>query len=133
MITDMNVTPLVDVSLVLVIIFMAVAPMALTTGIKVLESSGKAATGKVAASENVEVKLYSDGRITINGKEIEFAALYENLVREIPKSKDKMVMISADKMNKVGKVVKILDVARRAGAKKLAILKHEDAPSGTGS
>ena len=132
-ITDINVTPLVDVCLVLVIIFMAVAPMSLMTGIKVLESNAKAATGKVAASENVEVKLYFDGRITINGTEIEFAALYENLLSAIPKSKDKMVMVSADKKNKVGQVVKILDAARRAGAKKLAILKHEDAPQGSSS
>ena len=61
-ITDINVTPLVDVSLVLVIIFMAIAPFAMQSGIKVLESKAKAAVGKVSASENVSVRLTKDIR-----------------------------------------------------------------------
>ena len=63
-ITAINVTPLVDVCLVLVIIFMAVAPMAVTLGIKVLESRASNAEGKASVDENVQVKLALDGQIT---------------------------------------------------------------------
>ena len=52
-ITDINVTPLVDVALVLVIIFMAVSPFMLQAGIVVSESKAGAATGKASLDENV--------------------------------------------------------------------------------
>lgn len=124
-ITDINVTPLVDVCLVLVIIFMAVAPFAVQAGIKVLESKAKAAEGKTAAAENVNVKLTLDGKITINGRQIKLDNLQAELIDAVAASKDKMVVITADSKNKVGQVVEILDTAKQAGAIKLAIMKEE--------
>jgi len=124
-ITDINVTPLVDVCLVLVIIFMAVAPMAMTVGIKVLESRAKAAEGKASAEENVTVKLTKDGRVTVNGVVVPAAELQPQIIRALAKSKDKMVIITADEVNRVGDVVEILDTAQQSGALKLAILKNE--------
>ena len=126
-ITEINVTPLVDVCLVLVIIFMAVAPFALTAGIKVLESKAKASEGKVSADENVSIKLSRDGRIWVNGAEVVLAGLHASVARALTASKDKMVTITADDVNKVGDVVELLDTAKQAGALKLAILKSEDA------
>jgi len=123
-ITGINVTPLVDVCLVLVIIFMAVAPMAVTLGIKVLESSKKvAAEGKASAAENVTVKLTVDGHMTINGASVLNEELRSRLLQALAASKDKMVIVTADEKNRVGQVVEILDTARQAGALKLAILK----------
>jgi biopolymer transport protein ExbD len=124
-ITDINVTPLVDVCLVLVIIFMAVAPFAVQAGIKVLESKAKASQGKTAASENVQVKLTVDGRLTINGRKASFENLQAELLDAIANSKDKMVVITADSKNRVGQVVEILDTAKQSGAVKLAIMKEE--------
>ncbi|TPW17734.1 MAG: biopolymer transport protein ExbD, partial [Elusimicrobia bacterium] len=100
-ITDINVTPLVDVSLVLVIIFMAVAPFAVTAGIKVLESKAKAAVGKASADENVTVKLAVDGALLVNGKPVAQGALGAVLLAALEASKDKMVIITADEKNKV--------------------------------
>lgn len=126
-ITDINVTPLVDVSLVLVIIFMAIAPFAVQSGIKVLESKAKAAVGKASASENVAIKLTKDGRLTINGKPAAFEGLAAALAEALAASKDKLVMLSADEENRVGEVVEVLDAAKQAGAGKLAILRNEPA------
>jgi biopolymer transport protein ExbD len=128
-ITGINVTPLVDVCLVLVIIFMAVAPFAMTLGIKVLESRAKAAEGKTSAEENVSVKLDVQGRITVNGKEVAAESLQPEISAALQKSKDRMVIISADDGNHVGQVVAIMDTAKQAGALKLAILKTEEAPA----
>jgi biopolymer transport protein TolR len=125
-ITAINVTPLVDVCLVLVIIFMAVAPFAMTVGIKVLESRAKAAEGKASVEENVNVKLSAAGKLTVNGTEVAFEALGTALLGALSKSKDKMVIITADEQNRVGEVVEILDTARQSGAVKLAILKNEE-------
>lgn len=122
-ITDINVTPLVDVSLVLVIIFMAIAPFAIQAGIKVLESKSKASVGKVSADENVSVRLQKDGRLAVNGRQVDFLTLPAVLAAAVSASKDKMVVISADAENKVGQVVEVLDTAKQVGAQKLAIMK----------
>lgn len=129
-ITEINITPLVDVCLVLVIIFMAVAPMAMTVGIKVLESRAKASEGKVAADDNVQVQLTESGKLTVNGAVVELQELRQGLLSALSKSKDKMVILTADEKNRVGEVVTILDTAQQAGAQKLAILKSETTPSG---
>jgi biopolymer transport protein ExbD len=122
-ITQINVTPLVDVCLVLVIIFMAVAPMAVTLGIKVLESRPSAAEGKASVDENVQIKIALDGGITVNGTKTDGMTFRGVLVDALAHSKDKMVIVTADAKNKVGLVVSVLDASKQAGAQKLAIMK----------
>ena len=124
-ITEINVTPLVDVCLVLVIIFMAVAPLAVTLGIKVLETRSKVTEGKASVDDNVAVRLTTAGKLTVNGAEVASNALSEAIQRALVKSKDKMVVITADDGNRVGQVVSILDTAQQVGAVKLAIMKTE--------
>lgn len=131
-ITSINITPLVDVSLVLVIIFMAIAPFALSAGIKVLESRASAAVGKVSASENVSLRLYKDGKVTLNGQAVDPLLLGQRLAQALATSKDKMVLLSADDENKVGEVVEVLDLAKQSGAEKLAIM-HEAKPAANAS
>ncbi|MBI5210113.1 MAG: biopolymer transporter ExbD [Elusimicrobia bacterium] len=125
-ITEINVTPLVDVCLVLVIIFMAVAPFAMVAGIKVLESRAKAAEGKVNADENVRVKLTVAGVVSVNDDAVDPAGLGAAIARALLASRDKMVTVTADEGNRVGQVVEILDTARQAGAQKLAIMRSQE-------
>ena len=122
-ITRINVTPLVDVCLVLVIIFMAVAPMAVTLGIKVLETRPSNAEGKASVDENVQVKVSLDGSITVNGGKTDGLTFRGALVNALARSKDKMVIVTADSRNKVGLVVSVLDASKQAGALKLAVMK----------
>ena len=130
-ITAINVTPLVDVCLVLVIIFMAVAPFAVTVGIKVLESRAKTTEGKASMDDNVSIRLTAEGKITVNGAQVTEQALSQAIVQALAKSKDKLVIVTADDGNHVGQVVGILDAARQVGAEKLAIMKSEEAkPAG---
>ena len=124
-ITGINVTPLVDVCLVLVIIFMAVAPMAVTLGIKVLETRPSNAEGKSSVDENVQVKVALDGTITVNGTKTDGLTFRGVLVDALARSKDKMVIVTADAKNKVGQVVEVLDASKQAGALKLAVMKAE--------
>ncbi len=128
-ITGINITPLVDISLVLVIIFMAAAPFAVIAGIKVLESQAGVATGKVSASDNVTVKLDIHNQITVNNKPVTNQALIGAIGQALLKSKDRMVIVSADDKNKVGQVVSLLDSAKQAGALKVAILKNDSSPA----
>lgn len=123
-ITDINLTPLVDVCLVLVIIFMAVAPFAVQSGIKVLQSKSGVQVGKVSASESVQIKLSRDGKISVNGAQVPAADFPLRIAQAIFKSKDKFVIVRADEGNKVGEVVELLDGAKQAGALKLALMKN---------
>ena len=118
-----NITPLVDVSLILVIIFMVTAPMLMQAGIRVLESKTGAAVGKHAVSENICISLKASGELTLDGKRVEWKALPRELRKALKKSKDKLVAITAEKENMVDDVVRILDISRQNGAKKLAIMK----------
>ncbi len=123
-ITDINVTPLVDVSLVLVIIFMAVAPFAVQSGIKVLQSKASAQVGKVSLSESIQVKLTASGAIQLNGAGITMPDFPARIAQALLASKDKFVIIKADDGNKVGEVVSLMDTAKQAGALKMALMKN---------
>ncbi|MBI4062762.1 MAG: biopolymer transporter ExbD [Elusimicrobia bacterium] len=124
-ITDINVTPLVDVSLVLVIIFMAVAPFVLQAGIKVLHSKGsKVSTGKAAIAENVLIKMTAKGQILVNNQKTGIEELPRVVNHALNKSRDKMVIIQAEEKNRVGEVVEVMDLSKQAGAKKLALMKE---------
>ena len=122
-ITNINVTPLVDVCLVLVIIFMAVAPMAVTLGIKVLETRASNAEGKASVDENVNIKITEDGAIAVNGVKTDGITFRGVLAAALQSSKDKMVIVTADAKNKVGLVVEVLDASKQSGALKLAVMK----------
>ena len=130
-ITQINVTPLVDVCLVLVIIFMAVAPMAVTLGIKVLETRRSNAEGKASVDENVNILIALDGSIAVNGTKTDGMTFRPILSAALKSSKDKMVVVTADARNKVGIVVEVLDASKQAGALKLAVMKADLAPGGT--
>lgn len=121
-ITEINVTPLVDVSLVLVIIFMAVSPFMLQAGLMVSESKAGASKGKAALDENVQISLSEDNSIHVNGDPVLLEGLPSLLRHLIPKSKDGLVTLLAEKNNLVGQVVEILDIAKQSGARKVAIL-----------
>jgi biopolymer transport protein ExbD len=129
-ITQINVTPLVDVCLVLVIIFMAVAPMAVTLGIKVLETRKSTAEGKSSVDENVNILITLDGAIAVNGVKTDGLTFRPVLASALKSSKDKMVIVTADARNKVGLIVEVLDASKQAGALKLAVMKAELAAEG---
>ena len=122
MTTEPNLTPLIDVCLVLVIIFMVTAPMVMQAGIKILESQSGAAVGKNAAEENIEVILTEDDKVMLNGQEVSWQNFPVRIKQEIFKSRDKLVFVTADDKNRVGRVVEILDISKQQGAKKVAII-----------
>ncbi|MFA5161768.1 MAG: biopolymer transporter ExbD [Elusimicrobiales bacterium] len=124
-ITAINVTPLVDVCLVLVIIFMSIAPFALKSGIRVFRSSSSTATGQTAVSENVTVKMDKTGVLMVNGKQVQLDALPNAIIGALQTSRDGMVIVTADSENVVGDVVQILDIAKQCGAAKLALMRNE--------
>ena len=84
-ITEINVTPLVDVALVLVIIFMAVSPFMLQASLTVSESKAGAATGKHSLEDNVQISLTAEGKLMVNSEVIAPSDLYDMLKEKFEK------------------------------------------------
>lgn len=111
-------TPLVDVALVLLIIFMVATPMILEGSVKVKLPS--AVTAKELPEMALTISVTADGRVEVNGKTVE----PEHLVKEIRtqlQKKDQPVVIRGDEAVPYGVVANVLDAARQAGATRLAL------------
>ena len=115
--SDINVTPLTDVALVLLIIFMVTAPLILQSGIKVKLPG--AVTSDVSPEKNIVMTITADGKIYLFNQELALADLFEPLAALLVNNKNKIVIINADKKVEHGIVVSVLDISRRAGADKL--------------
>jgi biopolymer transport protein ExbD len=130
-ITDINVTPLVDICLVLVIIFLIFAPAIYLSGITVTRAKA-AKTDAQAAPTEVKVNIYlpADGRIILNEEEVDpdkLAGLVQELLLRSP---TKTVTVSADPEVIHDRVVSILDLARQNGAANLCVLKRRTVNTG---
>jgi biopolymer transport protein ExbD len=121
-IVGINITPLVDVCLVLVIIFMVLAPFAMQAGIEVAGSKVGAAKGEAAIARNVTVVLDEKGRLTVNGQKATWENLGDVIAAGLERSKDRLVSVDATPKAAVGKIVDILDTAKQRGAKRVALL-----------
>lgn len=118
-IADINVVPLVDIILVVLIIFMVTAPMFMKPTINV--NLPKAASGDKTAPSKLNIALTADGRINLNGSFVDEEAVKLKAADEVAKNGDVQAIISADKDVPHGKVVAVLDVVKGAGVKKFAI------------
>ncbi|KYG67662.1 biopolymer transporter ExbD [Bdellovibrio bacteriovorus] len=118
-IADINVVPLVDIILVVLIIFMVTAPMFMKPTINV--NLPKAASGDQTAPSKLNIALTADGRINLNGSFVSEADVQAKAQEEVAKNADVQAIISADKDVPHGKVVGVLDIVKGSGVKKFAI------------
>lgn len=120
-IVQINLTPLVDVSLVLVVIFMATAPMFLQSGIIVTSGSTRTKSAGAAPAESILVRLTGAG-IILNQKNVSETELPMILKAMLMHSQDRKIIIRPDREVKHGRVIRIMDLAKQAGAGTLVIL-----------
>ncbi|WP_041576891.1 ExbD/TolR family protein [Bdellovibrio bacteriovorus] len=118
-IADINVVPLVDIILVVLIIFMVTAPMFMKPTINV--NLPKAASGDQTAPSKLNIALTADGRINLNGTFVTEEDVRAKATEEVGKNADVQAIISADKDVPHGKVVGLLDIVKGSGVKKFAI------------
>ena len=119
-ISEINVTPFVDVMLVLLIIFMVTAPL-LTSGIKINlpESSSVLKNEK---KEPVTVSLNSSGNIYINKKKFTKEQLITKLKALEKVNKNLKIYVKADKSINYGKVMDLMTVINKSGFTKVALV-----------
>ncbi len=118
---EINVTPMVDVMLVLLIIFMVSAPL-LTAGVPVDLPSSKAKAIQTEDSKPIELSLDSEGRIYIGESEIMKAALISTVASMLEGDEERRIYIRADQGIAYGNVMEVLGILNSAGFSKVALI-----------
>jgi len=119
MISGINVTPLVDIMLVLLIIFMVTTTLVVKNAIQV--KLPEAATGEPRKVSLLAVTLDSKGRLYLNGHPTTEPAVRQFIRKQRTRGMELEAIIAADRDVTHGRVVGIIDLVRSEGVKKFAI------------
>lgn len=120
---EINVTPFVDVMLVLLIVFMVAAPL-LTAGVPIDLPDSKAKALNQEDNKPLEVSLGNDGKIYVGETEVKRARLVRLLGSLTNNDPDRRIYIRADKKMDYGKVMDILGDINGAGFQKVALISN---------
>ena len=123
-IVGINVTPLVDVVLVLLIIFMVTANFIVRETVEV--DLPRAANGGETVQGLVNVVLDKEGKLFFDGAEVDEAGLTAKVAEAVGKDKDTRAIISADQSLPYGRVMHLIDVVKGRGIAKFALNIEKD-------
>lgn len=118
--SEINVTPLVDVMLVLLIIFMVTAPM-MTSGVSVDLPDARAPQMDMD-EEKLLMTITHDNKVYLGEAEIPFDRLEEALTTNARLRRDKELYVQADTETKYGFVVKVMAMVRKAGVTTMGLV-----------
>jgi biopolymer transport protein ExbD len=118
-VAEINITPLTDVFLVLLIIFMVTSSVIANTGKKV--DLPEAVDASSTPPKAITVTLSREGDVQVNDQFIQMANLRAHLEAELAKSEDKLVVLRGDKEVILDRAVFVLDQAQLAGAEGFAL------------
>lgn len=124
-ITGINVTPLVDIVLVLLIIFMVTANFIVRETVEV--DLPRAANGGETVQGLVNVVIDKDGKLFFDGAEMSEEELSRKVTEAVAKDKDTRAIISADQALPYGRVMRLIDVVKGQGIAKFALNIQKDA------
>jgi biopolymer transport protein ExbD len=117
--SEINITPLTDVMIVLLVIFMITAPLLNYSSIKVSLPSAKAEP--LAAQKSISVFIKADGTFFLDDQPMNLNSLETGLKMKLAGNRDKVVLLYSDKLVVLNQVVEIMKVAKNAGAEKLML------------
>jgi biopolymer transport protein ExbD len=118
-ISGINVTPLVDVVLVLLIIFMITAPVIYQSAIKV--QLPKAQSGESADKSPLNFSISKEGNVSWNSQAVDWNTLESRLKAMGPSSAEMTALISADEATPHGVVIHLMDTLRMGGLTHFAL------------
>lgn len=120
---EINITPLTDIFLVLLIIFMI-------TSSAIVESGGRVNLPSAVATRTeprgTTVTITPSQEIFVNHKKVTEAELEETLKEALSKSPDRIVILRGDREVLLGEAVRVLSIVKRAGASEIAIAAELD-------
>ena len=124
--SDINITPLTDIFLVLLIIFMVGSSIEVQqaqgggTGVRVDLPKG-AAKELQAQARDFPVAILKDGSMVIEGKAVDVATLRERMLKLVAEAPEAQVIIQADTSVNHGRVVEVMEIVKAAGVTRMAI------------
>ncbi|MCB4756861.1 MAG: biopolymer transporter ExbD [Elusimicrobia bacterium] len=130
-VAEVNVIPLADVCLTLVIIIMVISPMILQSMIQVQASQAVAAPAQVRVNEKpIFIDITTKGYSVNNNPISSEYELYRTLQRNLSRMRDRTVLISSAADVQYQNVVRVLDLAKQSGARSLSLVPRKDAKAG---
>jgi biopolymer transport protein TolR len=124
--SDINVTPMVDVMLVLLIIFMVITPM-LQHGVSVdmAQVNNPEQMPDADKEDALLIAVMRDGKVFFGSDRVDVDQLTQKVKDRLANNKDKRVYLKADARAKFGKVVEVVDNVRAAGVDQLGLLTEQ--------
>lgn len=118
--SEINVTPLVDVMLVLLVIFIITAPL-LASSVK-LDLPTSDAASPIEAPKFVSVVIDKAAKVYLADQAIELTALAESLKKTAAQNKDTEVQLRSDETVPYGKVIEVISIAQKAGLTRIGFV-----------
>ena len=119
--SDINVTPLVDIMLVLLIIMMIVAPL-LQKGVDVKLPTAANTVDKPETQDQTVVAVTADGRLHLNSREVAEGDLAQRVTEVLETKKERIVLIKADEDAQYGRVMAAMDALRKAQIEDMGLI-----------
>lgn len=117
---EINMVPFIDITLILLIIFMVMTPFIVQSQLNVDLPTAKA-VNTVSEDNLIKVEILKNGQITVQSRQTALNKLEEELILHLGKAQEKTILVQADKTVPIEKVVAVFDVAKKLGAAKLGI------------
>lgn len=117
---DINMVPFIDITLILLIIFMVMSPLLVQMQLTVDLPKSKAINTQ-SDDDVIRIEIQKNGTITVLKKTVSMANLERELILRLGKANKKTILVEADKNVPVQQVVDVFDIAKKLGAAKLGI------------
>lgn len=119
LVTGINITPLTDIALSLLLIFMVTTPMMMQSSIKI--DLPDAQSGESNTKQGIFIVINKDGDVYLDDRMINIEDLAVGIEAKLMDDPDTPIIINGDKDVEYDRVMQVLDIARKSGAKKFSL------------